>query len=445
MVRRELPAPAVARARCRGARAERVLLGGLAYARLGRRRRVRHAPGPRGRPRRARPRPVVRPTSSGSSARSSTGACPRPSRARARRARSRARWRGRRGRAPTARARRAAVSRSISAKQLAAALRRVDRGDHDRHPAAQLPAACRRAARGRRGSPRCRAARSPPRRRPRAARGSARRRAARLPAPRLLAADHRSFCHRRPGARRVRRGEPRAVALADADALERPGRLAEQRVELGQRAAIASAAPTATTISGTCRFAPREPRAAAAPVRGAVDAEQHARARDAVARAAGRRAATCATAPPRSPAELTVSFDSSPGPAATAAVDARSSVISPSPASAAVVARPRRGSAPGASTAIATSGRSSDSVSSRSVRRWCLTPKPRAAAQQQARAQPAPRVRRHQRVGEDPAAVGVALAEVRRQREQRRASQRRPELAPGPRREQPQHEADARR
>ena len=84
------------------------------------------------------------------------------------------------------------------------------------------------------------------------------------------------------------------------------------------------------------------------------------------------------------------------------------------------------------STATATSGRSSESVSSRSVRRCCLAPKPSTPRITTLVASPWRGEDVAQRVGEEAIAGAVALAEVDGELERRRRSQRASELAAEP-------------
>ena len=78
-------------------------------------------------------------------------------------------------------------------------------------------------------------------------------------------------------------GQAPAVALAHAHALEREQRLGQQRAQLGQRRGDPLARADGHDHQRHLRVGGEEARAPALAARGAVDAQQHGGARDAVA------------------------------------------------------------------------------------------------------------------------------------------------------------------
>ncbi len=240
---------------------------------------------------------------------------------------------------------------------------------------------------------------------------------------RLLAAvDHELLPHRPTrgvGARdRLGRAEAPAVALAHAHALERHERLRRQRAQLGHGGGDALAGAHGDDHQRHLRVGGEEARPPALAARGAVDAEQHGRARDAVAVQGVhdgdvRRPAVRTLAAPEVDGELGFLAHRGRRPRRRPCGRARA-VMSPSPLSATTSSSSASMRA-GVSTATETIGRSSESVSSRSVCRWCLTPKPATPRSTRLVRSCVAGVEIGQRVGQEAIAGAVALAEVGRQ------------------------------
>ena len=436
VVRRRLSPPPVARAGGRGARAER---DPARRARLPRRASPATSSirGSTARSTASSATSTARSTtSSRASATSSTAACPRPSQP------ERAERDPRPGRPPgrheLGEHQPVAGGQPVDQRTSAAALGRVDRGDQHGYAAAELEerVAVRRVVaveapdppqRGRARDAR-RAQPADQRVRERLAAGA-----------RLLAADHRQLA---PPARRgvrVRSGERRAVALADADALERPQRLAEQRVELGQRRGDpvrradgddeqrhVRGSRRRSARGGGARARCRRPRAARSPPRrrGGAAGRRARRARPparAVAAAGHDRELRLLARPRRDGRGRRALERDQPVPGERRVSSAAARI------------------AAGASVASATSGRSSGASAAGPCAGGASRRSPRCRAEQ-ARAQAAPRVRRHQGAVEHPGGSRSPRYTVRVRASCVTAP---PQLAAGPGGRRAQHQAHA--